>query len=68
MNDKLSRRASALAVAACLLLTHAMEGTAQNRGVGGGRGSGSRFETAQEGAPIDLTGSWVSVVSEDLIL
>ena len=66
-NRTLWRRTSSSAViAACLLLTHIVEGTAQNRGGGGARpGPGSRFETVQEAAPVDLTGSWVSVVTED---
>src|SRR5690242_14611278 len=33
-------------------------------GGGGGRGGGAP-QTAEEGAPIDLTGYWVSVVTED---
>jgi hypothetical protein len=66
MNKRPSRRTSALAIAACLLLTGPVESAAQNRGVGGGRGGpGGGFETAREGAPIDLTGTWVSVVTED---
>ena len=53
-------------IAACLLLTYPIAGTTQNRGGGGPRpGPGSQFETAQEAAPIDLTGSWVSVITED---
>src|SRR4030095_16954496 len=43
---------------------------AQGRGGGGGRGGGQRGgqggqRAARPGAPIDLTGYWVSIVTED---
>ncbi len=60
------RVSTSAVLAACLVTTHAFDVQAQNRGGGGARpGPGSRFDTAEAGAPIDLVGSWVSVVSED---
>lgn len=38
---------------------------AQGRGQGGGRGGQQAPQTAREAAPFDLTGYWVSVVTED---
>src|SRR4029079_13671436 len=38
---------------------------AQGRGGGGGRGGGAPAPQGRVGAPVDLTGTWVSVVTED---
>jgi hypothetical protein len=38
---------------------------AQQGGRGGGRGGGAPQPTGRTGAPVDLTGTWVSVVTED---
>ncbi len=54
---------AALVAAAVLLVPSA---PAQGPGKGGkGGGKGGAKQTAQTAAPIDLTGSWVSVVTED---
>jgi len=38
---------------------------AQGRGGRGGRGGGAPAPQGRQGAPVDLTGTWVSVVTED---
>src|SRR3989442_15749858 len=52
-----------LAIAAVLLVTTGVY--AQGRGGGGQRGAAQAPQTAKAAAPIDLTGYWVSVVTED---
>ncbi len=51
--------------AALLLLLAPFSFLAQRGGAGGGRGGGGRGGGAQQSAPIDLTGYWVSVIVED---
>jgi len=51
-------------VASTLLIALAAVLSAQQRGAGGGRGQQPPL-SAQQAAPIDLTGYWVSVVTED---
>ena len=64
---RLSLAIAALAAAAVLLVptqpAHA-QGKGGGKG-GGGAAKGKAKQTAQTVAPIDLTGSWVSVVTED---
>lgn len=52
----------ALALAALLLIPTP---PAQAQGKGGGKGAAKGKQAAQLAAPIELTGSWVSVVTED---
>jgi len=52
-----------LAIAAVLLVTTGVY--AQGRGGGGQRGAAQAPQTAKAAAPIDITGYWVSVVTED---
>lgn len=68
-----SRRGSLAACAACVVVfgcaagAFAVAGMAQGRGgFGGGRGGGGA-QSAEEAAPVDLTGYWVSIVTEDWI-
>src|SRR5437762_10247128 len=63
-------RAIALMIA-MVLLTTPYSAHAQRGGGGGGRGGGGRGgggaanQTAQAAAPIDITGYWVALVTED---
>src|SRR5687768_5587972 len=55
--------AALVAVIAIVVAAAATPGAAQG---GRGRGAGAQGATSpREGAPVDLTGYWVSVVSED---
>jgi hypothetical protein len=55
-----------MAMVAALCVTGAVELSAQRAGGGGGaRGRGGPPPTPRAAAPIDLTGYWVSVVTED---
>ena len=56
-------RAAKLCATICALLCLAASAFAQGPGRGGG--PPAEPQTAREAAPVDLTGTWVSVVSED---
>jgi len=61
MASRISNRAGSLAIVAALLLAqHGL--LAQGRG---GRGGGGQNQTPKAAAPVDLTGYWVSLVTED---
>lgn len=59
--------AAAIAGAAALVLAMTVEMPAQGPGGGKGKGGGKGFapQTPRQAAPIDLTGYWVSLVTED---
>jgi hypothetical protein len=59
-----ARLTFALAVCAAAAVLFVPNAPAQGPGKGG-KGGGKGKQTAQTAAPIDLTGSWVSVVTED---
>src|SRR5438105_218613 len=70
MMNRLSRAfdLAAFAVVAMTIASVAVIGTSAQGGGRGGRGGGGRgvaARTAKDAAPIDLTGQWVSVVTED---
>src|SRR5438552_10263347 len=56
-------KGSLLAIVALLLATSSLY--TQGRGGGGQRGAAQLPQTAKAAAPIDITGYWVSVVTED---
>lgn len=55
----------ALAVCAAVAVLLVAPATGQGPAKGGKSGGGKAKQTAQSSAPIDLTGTWVSVVTED---
>jgi hypothetical protein len=59
------RRAASGALVASLCVAGAGQLDAQRAGGAGGRGQGGPPPTPRAAAPIDLTGYWVSVVTED---
>jgi hypothetical protein len=63
MRGRQSRRPSATVLAALLVAAPLAAGSAQ--GGRGGPPQGGAPPTARAAAPIDLTGYWVSVVTED---
>ena len=62
---RLTLALAALAAAAVLFVPTQPAHAQGKGGKGGGGGKGKAKQTAQTVAPIDLTGSWVSVVTED---
>ncbi len=61
-------RLAAILLGVCVALALALypAASAQAQGKGGGKGGAGKVkQTARAAAPIDLTGSWVSVVTED---
>src|SRR5688572_650471 len=58
-------RAVSLLVVVALLILPPEGGSDGTRGGGYGIGGGSHLHAQQQNAPIDLTGTWVSVISED---
>jgi hypothetical protein len=64
-------RRNVFAMAGALILAASVHATGQERGAqapgggGGGRGRGGPPQPAKALAPIDLTGNWVAVISED---
>jgi hypothetical protein len=63
-NARLTLTLAAFAAAAALLIP-TQPAHAQGKGGKGGGAKGKAKQTAQSVAPIDLTGTWVSVVTED---
>jgi hypothetical protein len=49
----------------CALYAQSRGGGGGGRGAGAGRGGGAAGATAQASAPVDLTGYWVALVTED---
>src|SRR5262245_65212664 len=66
-NRRLSGTACACAAAlAIIALTAATDVAGQGRGAAAGQGRGGGApQTAKQAAPVDITGTWVSIVSED---
>ena len=61
----MQRRIAIVAVAACLVLAGGSHAYAQRAGGAGGRGAAPAPPTPKSDAAIDITGTWVSVISED---